>query len=193
MISNPKHGWCDFKLRTFEGTPSYLTDVPVDLLGAFIDYYTKGQGMAWFNEEGTEFTLVINPYSLFIIEEKENTMLYDFSEMNVEKLAKELINDIEKDLTGWSEFLTGDDQEEIKLHRDEIRHRITKLKKKTVLSLGITMNARGGPGIVLATTAFAYNIINVEFFTVLIITTMLSSMIAGYWLRVVKEDIKNDA
>jgi len=69
----------------------------------------------------------------------------------------------------------------------------TKLKRKTVFSLGITMNARGGPGIVLATTAFAYNIINVEFFTVLIITTMLSSMIAGYWLRAVKEDIKNDA
>lgn len=68
----------------------------------------------------------------------------------------------------------------------------TKLKKKTVLSLGITMNARGGPGIVLATTAFAYNIINIEFFTVLIITTMLSSMIAGYWLRYVKKDIQND-
>lgn len=31
----------------------------------------KGQGMAWFNEEGAEFTLVINPYSLFIIEEKK--------------------------------------------------------------------------------------------------------------------------
>ena len=68
----------------------------------------------------------------------------------------------------------------------------TKLKKKTVLSLGITMNARGGPGIVLATTAFAYNIINIEFFTVLIITTMLSSMIAGYWLRYFKKDIEND-
>jgi Kef-type K+ transport system membrane component KefB len=68
----------------------------------------------------------------------------------------------------------------------------TKLKRKTVLSLGITMNARGGPGIVLATTAFAYNIINIEFFTVLILTTMLSSAIAGYWLRMVKEDIQND-
>ena len=54
------------------------------------------------------------------------------------------------------------------------------------------MNARGGPGIVLATTAFAYNIINIEFFTVLIITTMLSSMIAGYWLRYFKKDIEND-
>ena len=68
----------------------------------------------------------------------------------------------------------------------------TKLKRKTVLALGITMNARGGPGIVLATTAFAHNIINVEFFTVLILTTMLSSALAGYWLRVVKEEIKND-
>lgn len=68
---------------------------------------------------------------------------------------------------------------------------LTKLSKKAIISLGITMNARGGPGIVLATTAFAYGIINIEFFTVLILTTMLSSMIAGYWLRIVKDDIKD--
>lgn len=67
----------------------------------------------------------------------------------------------------------------------------TNLSRKTIYSLGITMNARGGPGIVLATTAFAYGIIDVEFFTVLILTTMLSSMIAGYWLRIVKDDIKD--
>ena len=65
----------------------------------------------------------------------------------------------------------------------------TKLKKSTIINLGITMNARGGPGIVLATTALAYNIINIEFFTVLILTTMLSSTLAGYWLR--KEYSKN--
>ena len=66
----------------------------------------------------------------------------------------------------------------------------TKLKKSTIFNLGVTMNARGGPGIVLATIAFAYNIINIEFFTVLILTTMLSSAIAGYWLRYVK--MKNE-
>jgi len=32
VISNPKSGWCDFYLGDFEGHPSYLTDVPVDLL-----------------------------------------------------------------------------------------------------------------------------------------------------------------
>ncbi len=59
----------------------------------------------------------------------------------------------------------------------------TKLRKRNMMNLAITMNARGGPGIVLATVAYSYQIISVEFFTVLILTTMLSSLIAGYWLR----------
>lgn len=59
----------------------------------------------------------------------------------------------------------------------------TKLNRRTVLNFAITMNARGGPGIVLATVAYSYQIINIEFFTVLILTTMLSSLISGYWLR----------
>ena len=59
----------------------------------------------------------------------------------------------------------------------------TDLNRKTKMNFAVTMNARGGPGIVLATVAYTYGIINIEFFTVLILTTMLSSLIAGYWLR----------
>lgn len=59
----------------------------------------------------------------------------------------------------------------------------TTLKRSVIWNFGVTMNARGGPGIVLATVAYNYGIINIEFFTVLILTTMLSSLIAGYWLR----------
>lgn len=129
MISSPKHGWCDFKLGTFEGTPSYLTDVPIDLLIAFIDYHTKGCGVAWFDEEGTEFSLVITPYSLFIIEEKDKPILHDFSEMKIDYLEKEIINDIENDLYGWIDFMTDDDPEEIKQHETEIRQKLTILKK----------------------------------------------------------------
>ena len=129
MISNPKHGWCDFKLRTFEGTPSYLTDVPIDLLTAFIDYHTNGCGAAWFDEEGTEFTLIITPYSLFIIEEKDKPILHDFSEMNIENIEKELIEDIENDIYGWINFMTDDDQEEVKQHETEIRQKLAILKE----------------------------------------------------------------
>lgn len=57
------------------------------------------------------------------------------------------------------------------------------LSKDMKKNFAITMNARGGPGIVVATVSYAANIINLEFFTVLILTTMLSSMIAGYYLR----------
>jgi len=60
---------------------------------------------------------------------------------------------------------------------------LTKISNNTRMNFAITMNARGGPGIVLATVTYAANIINLEFFTILILTTMLSSMIAGYYLR----------
>ena len=103
--------------------------MPVDLLEAFIDLHTKGTGIAWFDEEGTEFTLVLTPYSLFIIEEKDKPVLHDFSEMKIENLEKELIEDIEKDLVGWAEFITSDDREEVMLHRDEIRQKIAMLKE----------------------------------------------------------------
>ena len=51
------------------------------------------------------------------------------------------------------------------------------------MNFAVTMNARGGPGIVLATVSYDAGIISLEFFTVLILTTMLSSLTAGYYLR----------
>lgn len=51
MINNPKNGWCDFDLGYFHGTPSYLTNVPIDLLSAFKDYLYSGTGICWFDEE----------------------------------------------------------------------------------------------------------------------------------------------
>lgn len=138
MISNPKHGWCDFKIKikdnsniVFFGTPSYITNVPVDLLQAFLDYKTKGQGMAWFDEEGTEFTLVLNPYSMFIIAENKNGEgLYDFSGLNINNLIKELIQDIESDLAEWSMFYCSCvEEEEIKANREHIRNLICQLKE----------------------------------------------------------------
>lgn len=129
MISNPKHGWCTFKLGDFVGTPSYLTDVPVDLLNAFIDYNTRGYGVAVFDEEGSDFILLLTNYnqSVFIIEEKDEAILHDFSDMSIDNLEKELLEDIEHDLVGWTYFMYGE-EEELKLHRGEIRQKIVLLK-----------------------------------------------------------------
>lgn len=131
MISNPKHGWCDFNLGTFYGTPSYLTNVPVDLLEAFRDYVYKGQGIAWFDEEGTEFTLVITPYSLYVIEEKDDTILHNFSEMKIEEVIKKTITDIEINLDKWAAFSVFDDNDmkEIKENEYIIKDLIAQIKE----------------------------------------------------------------
>ena len=101
MISNPKNGWCNFKLGDFEGTPSYVTNAPIDLLDAFIDYYTRGYGLAYFDEEGSEFTLLLTWYGVYIIEEKDNVKSHVFYDLNISDLAKEVIADIGTNLDGW--------------------------------------------------------------------------------------------
>ena len=51
-----------------------------------------------------------------------------------------------------------------------------------LLSLAITTNARGGPGIVLASVAFDAGIISPQFYTTLVIAAVLTSQMAGAWL-----------
>lgn len=113
MISNPKHGWCDFKIEddnnnVFFGTPSYTTNVPVDLLDAFVQYYEKGEGFAWLDEEEEGgFRFILTPYNTYI-EERETEIFHKIS-VPVRKLAKELIEDIESDLDRWAKFYCGYD------------------------------------------------------------------------------------
>ena len=45
------------------------------------------------------------------------------------------------------------------------------------------MNARGGPGIVVASTAFAAGIIDQNFFAVLVLLAIITSLAAGAWLE----------
>jgi Kef-type K+ transport system membrane component KefB len=51
-----------------------------------------------------------------------------------------------------------------------------------LLNLAITTNARGGPGIVLASVAFDAGIISPKFYTTLVLAAVLTSQIAGAWL-----------
>lgn len=131
MISNPRYGWCNFKLGDFEGHPSYLTDVPVDILDAFIDFYIKGLGIAYFDEEGTDFMLILSPYSVFIIEEKDKPILHYYGDIDIRELGNELINDIESNIDEWAlEFVTSDTEQEIKEHRMSIEMKVDILKNK---------------------------------------------------------------
>jgi len=54
---------------------------------------------------------------------------------------------------------------------------------KQSLDYGVTMNARGGPGIVLASLAFEGKIIDENFFVIFILTSLITSLAAGIWIR----------
>ena len=47
------------------------------------------------------------------------------------------------------------------------------------------MNARGGPGIVLASLAYEAAIINESFYAILVMLSLVTSLVAGSWLDLV--------
>ena len=51
-----------------------------------------------------------------------------------------------------------------------------------LVNLAITTNARGGPGIVLASVAFDAGIISPKFYTTLVLAAIFTSQVAGAWL-----------
>jgi Kef-type K+ transport system membrane component KefB len=54
-----------------------------------------------------------------------------------------------------------------------------------VTNLAVATNARGGPGIVLASVAFEAGIISAAFYTTLVLVAVLTSQAAGAWLEYV--------
>ncbi len=50
------------------------------------------------------------------------------------------------------------------------------------VNLSMALNARGGPGIVLASVAYGAGIINAAFYTTLVLFAVLTSQVAGAWL-----------
>lgn len=60
--------------------------------------------------------------------------------------------------------------------------RVAGFRGLDVLNLAVATNARGGPGIVLASVAFDAGIINATFYTTLVLVAVLTSQFAGWWL-----------
>ena len=61
--------------------------------------------------------------------------------------------------------------------------KFTRVSWIKALDFGMTMNARGGPGIVLASLAYAAKIIDEALFVALVLASILTSLMAGIWLR----------
>ena len=109
MFSKPRYGWSDVSLGNFKGRCSYLTDVPVDILNAFINAIKYDlPASVFFEEEGSEFILVSSLYNTYIISDRKETKLYQ-SEISIFELAKEVISDIETNLDEWIDWMNYQD------------------------------------------------------------------------------------
>jgi Kef-type K+ transport system membrane component KefB len=56
--------------------------------------------------------------------------------------------------------------------------------RPAALNIAVAMNARGGPGIVLASLAYEARIINESFYAILVMLSLVTSLLAGSWLDV---------
>jgi Kef-type K+ transport system membrane component KefB len=63
--------------------------------------------------------------------------------------------------------------------------RLAGFRGMDITNLAIATNARGGPGIVLASVAFEAGIISAAFYTTLVLVAVLTSQAAGAWLEFV--------
>lgn len=70
----------------------------------------------------------------------------------------------------------------VKIASVSLAGRIAGFRGLDLLNLAITTNARGGPGIVLASVAFDAGIISSKFYTTLVVAAVLTSQLAGAWL-----------
>jgi Kef-type K+ transport system membrane component KefB len=70
----------------------------------------------------------------------------------------------------------------VKIFSVSLAGRFAGFRGLDVMNLAITTNARGGPGIVLASVAFDAGIISSQFYSTLVVAAVLTSQMAGAWL-----------
>jgi Kef-type K+ transport system membrane component KefB len=90
--------------------------------------------------------------------------------------------DLIRNLSLWmiAAFIVGSCA--VKILSVSLAGRLAGFRGLDLLNLAITTNARGGPGIVLASVAFDAGIISPQFYTTLVIAAVLTSQAAGAWL-----------
>lgn len=130
MLSEPSAGWTTVKIGDWSGQASYITNVPIDCLNAFIDCLEKHNPQCIYcDAEGWEFTIVISDFETNIIVSDDKNELFTF-DITVKQLAKELLNDLEKYFDSWvvwDGFTEIEEKKEIQKQKNILKKKIKKL------------------------------------------------------------------
>jgi CO dehydrogenase/acetyl-CoA synthase epsilon subunit len=105
MLTKPKHGWVTLQIGDLEFTASYLTDVPQDFIDAFVDIL-KNNKTVFFHLDGEskgDLLIILGRIYFYAIECNKNK-LYDLNDINIYKLMKEFIKDMEINQDEWKNW-----------------------------------------------------------------------------------------
>jgi len=127
MLTTPLHGWTHLQLENFSERASYLIDVPNDCLDAFIyALQTNNPAIVYFDAEGYDFHLISSYYRSYIIRDREDNSVDTYViEKGTIELAKELVNDIQRDFDDWLNWESYDDGEYAEVNRDVFKEKLS--------------------------------------------------------------------
>lgn len=131
MISNPSKGFCKFNIGFFNGYPDNTTNVPLELLNAFINYHKLGYGIALIDERDMGYSLILIEYDKDILLRYVGPVdgIIAFKELKISDLEEQLIRDIEGNLEGWCYFIEPQTKKELETQKNKILTLLEKLKK----------------------------------------------------------------
>lgn len=111
MLSRPKYGWTTVTVaEKVIGAASYLDDIPMMLLSAMCQYFSKNNYMNFdvqFDAEGYYFGLMEFDDELFFLSTETNDakpiieLISEYSKNTLKELAKELVNEIREYIEDW--------------------------------------------------------------------------------------------
>lgn len=109
-LSTPSCGWSNMYIEddhgnSFSGSISYITDAANDILDAACVFLTQGvETSVYFDEEGTEWTLIFNTSFVKVHAEREENEAYTFF-ITARELIYKLCKDIYEEADAWAMWL----------------------------------------------------------------------------------------
>ena len=117
VLSNPRHGWCDFHLEDektdFSASLSYLTDVMYDTLKMCLTYLQTGAAAVMYDREGDgTFIFVLSYYDVYILDENMPGGMFHSTSISAEDICENILSCYYADTISWINFANMNDQSE---------------------------------------------------------------------------------
>jgi hypothetical protein len=131
MLSKPSYGWTRVTLGPFNGPASDFTNVPNECAEAFI-YSLKNDTPACitFDAEGWDFMVVSDYHESVVMVFKDEKPEIIKVGIGKYQLAKELLKDLENNLSDWASWYDEEDAENTEENHNTLYKNVYILKQE---------------------------------------------------------------